>query len=125
MSHNKLTGPVPAGIGQLNSLQKLDLSHNRLSFMVVDPLHLQKHVFEFCCWQIPFELAAAPLSVGCDLTYNSFFCPLPVNVISKYCLPEDMCMGTQVGAMDETDTARTLLFSKMLYPGIPPVVKEL
>jgi len=49
MSHNKLTGPVPAGIGQLNDLQKLDLSHNRLSFMVVDPLHVQKHVFELCC----------------------------------------------------------------------------
>lgn len=68
LNGNKLSGPIPASLGQLTALITLDLSENRL------------------VGSVPGELAALPQLRTLDLESNQLSGPIPAELAKLHCL---------------------------------------
>lgn len=78
-NNNNFLGTIPKEIGRIPNLASLRLGDNDLS----GPLHP--------------DIAKPDLSLECNLSGNSFQCPLPTLVTAKRCLQSSECTGIFVG----------------------------
>jgi len=81
LQSNKLMGFVPPEIGLLPALASLRIDNNRLS------------------GKVDKDVVRPAISLLCNMTGNAFTCPIPSEVVLKYCLTENECSGPNPGAI--------------------------